>query len=199
MALVLLVVIVLPMVLDKDPKPLQNELSVQIPRQDAGGFKTRVLPAATAPGKGEPPAEAIKPEAPPGDAAVPAPPVAKAVPKIVEKPAQKEAATAEPAKEADVKVPVAVAPASEAGRAQAVLRDESWVIPMGTFASAENVKQLQVKLGAAGVKSSTETIKTAAGERIRVRVGPFKTRAEAETARQALVAAGMDAGAVQTR
>ena len=198
-ALVLLVVIVLPMVLDKDPKPLQNELSVQIPRQDAGGFKTRVLPAATVSGKGEPPAEAIKPEAPSGDAAVPAPPAAKAVPKIAEKSAQKETTTAEHVNEANVKAPVAAVPAGEAERARAPLRDESWVIPLGTFANVENVKQLQVKAEAAGVKSSTEAIKTAAGEQIRVRGGPYKTKAEAEAARQALVAADIKAGAVTTR
>lgn len=198
-ALVLLVVIVLPMVLDKEPKPLQNELSVQIPRQDAGGFKTRVLPAVTTPGKSETPVNTAKSEVPSGDTVVAAPPAAKAVPKSADKPVQKETSAAAPPREPDAKVPAAVVPAAEAARAQAALRDESWVIPMGAFANAENVKQLQAKLGAAGVKSSTETVKTAAGDQIRVRGGPFKTRAEAETARQALVAAGMDAGAVTAR
>jgi DedD protein len=203
-ALVLLVVIVLPMVLDKEPKPLQNELSVQIPRQDAGGFKTRVLPAATTPGKSETPADAAKSGVPSGDTMVAAPTAAKVVPKSADKPVQKETSAAALPKEPDAKVataavPAAAVPAAQVERAQAALRDESWVIPMGTFANAENVKQLQTKLGAAGVKSSTETVKTAAGDQIRVRGGPFKTKAEAETARQALVAAGMDAGAVTTR
>ncbi|MCX7152965.1 MAG: SPOR domain-containing protein [Proteobacteria bacterium] len=198
-ALVLLVVIVLPMVLDKDPKPLQNELSVQIPRQDAGGFKTRVLPAATAPAKGETPSDASKSATPAAATTAALPPAAKEASKTAEKPASKEAGAADQFKQPEVKAPVTVVPAAEAERAQAALRDESWVIPMGTFASAVNVKQLQAKLGAAGVKSSTETVKSATGDQIRVRGGPFKTKAEAETARQALVAAGMDAGAVTTR
>ena len=179
-ALVLLVVIVLPMVLDKEPKPLQNELSVQIPRQDAGSFKTRVLPQAPSPGKGDEPAVA-----PTAQGAVNAvvPPATKAASKAPEKPALKDASGSEPVKAADDRASVAVISISEAQRAQAALRDEAWVIPLGTFASAENVKQLQTKLGATGVKSTVDALKTAEGERIRVRAGPFKTRAEAEAAR----------------
>ena len=37
-ALVLLVVIVLPVVLDQEPKPVRHDLTVQIPSQDAGKF-----------------------------------------------------------------------------------------------------------------------------------------------------------------
>lgn len=198
-ALVLMVVIVLPMVLDKDPKPLQNELSVQIPRQDTGGFKTRVLPAATTPGKSETPLDATGFEAPVAATAAALPPGAKAASKTAEKPVVTEAGTTDQVKQPAVKVPAAAAPAVEAERAQAALRDESWVVPMGTFVSAENVKQLQVKAAAAGVRSIYETIKTAAGERIRVRGGPYKSKAEAEAARQALVAVGMEAGPVATR
>ncbi|MEI6300400.1 MAG: TonB C-terminal domain-containing protein [Betaproteobacteria bacterium] len=127
------------------------------------------------------------------------PPAGKVVSKPVDIPAQKETSTAAPIKEPVAKASIAAVPAAGEERAQAVLRDESWVVPLGTFANVENVKQLQVKAEAAGVKSSTETIKTAAGEQIRVRGGPYKTKAEAEAARQALVAAGMDTGAVQSR
>src|SRR3990172_3479788 len=45
-ALVTFVVIILPLILDKEPGPVGPPLSVQIPNQDAGGFTTRVAPPA---------------------------------------------------------------------------------------------------------------------------------------------------------
>jgi DedD protein len=48
-ALVLLVVIVLPVILDQEPKPVRHDLTVQIPSQDAGKFGSRVLPKPVPP------------------------------------------------------------------------------------------------------------------------------------------------------
>src|SRR3990172_5063163 len=48
-ALVVLVVVALPIVLDKEPSPIGQDLVIQIPSQDAGKFNTRVLPPS-APG-----------------------------------------------------------------------------------------------------------------------------------------------------
>ncbi len=45
-ALVVFVVIVLPIIFDREPKPISQDLTIQIPSQDAGRFATRVLPAA---------------------------------------------------------------------------------------------------------------------------------------------------------
>ena len=44
-ALVVFVVIVLPIIFDREPKPISQDLTIQIPSQDAGRFETRVLPA----------------------------------------------------------------------------------------------------------------------------------------------------------
>ena len=47
-AMVVFVVIALPLVLDRDPKPISQYLSVQIPSQDSGKFNNRVdVPAPT--------------------------------------------------------------------------------------------------------------------------------------------------------
>jgi len=43
-ALMVLIVVVLPVILDQQPRPVPQALSVQIPSQDGGPFKTRVLP-----------------------------------------------------------------------------------------------------------------------------------------------------------
>src|SRR6266851_5970853 len=57
MALVVLIVVVLPVILDQQPRPVPQALTVQIPGQDGGPFKTRVLPPLqsppVAPQKGE--------------------------------------------------------------------------------------------------------------------------------------------------
>ena len=43
-ALVVFMVIALPIVLDREPKPVSQELTIQIPSQDAGRFASRVAP-----------------------------------------------------------------------------------------------------------------------------------------------------------
>ena len=196
-ALVLFIVIVLPMVLDKEPKPLQNELSVQIPRQDSGGFKTRVLPQTAVSEKVDS-TEPVKTESLPSEVTG----------KKSESPAQKLAPAQktetvpaiEPSPKADVKASPAMAkPGADAQAAQALLNDEVWGVPLGTFSNPGNVKQLQSKLEAVGVKSVTEVLKTKDGEKIRVLGGPFKNKSDAEKARETLKAAGLDVGAVTVR
>ncbi len=198
-ALVLFIVIVLPMVLDKEPKPLQNELSVQIPRQDSGAFKTRVLPQTAASEKVDS-ADPVKME--------PRLPLSETTGKTSASPTQKLAPpkiaetvpAIEPAQKADVKVSPAMAkPGADAQAAQALLNDEVWGVPLGTFSNPGNVKQLQSKLEAVGVKSTTEVLKTKDGEKIRLLGGPFKTKSDAEKARETLKAAGLDVGAVTVR
>jgi DedD protein len=196
-ALVLFIVIVLPMVLDKEPKPLQNELSVQIPRQDSGGFKTRVLPQTAVSEKVDS-TDPVKTESLPSEVTG----------KKSESPAQKLAPAKktemvpaiEPSPKADVKASPAMAkPGADAQAAQALLNDEVWGVPLGTFSNPGNVKQLQSKLEAVGVKSVTEVLKTKDGEKIRVLGGPFKNKSDAEKARETLKAAGLDVGAVTVR
>src|SRR5260221_14107108 len=48
-ALVVLIVVVLPVVLDQQPRSVPQALTVQIPSQDGGPFKTRVLPPLQSP------------------------------------------------------------------------------------------------------------------------------------------------------
>ncbi len=184
-ALVVFIVIVLPIVLDKEPSPLGQDIVIQIPSQDAGKFITRVLPPPApgaavpeaAPAKAEPPAAQAKPpSAVESRAAVPAP----AVPK-----GQPEAAKG----------------STDGGaRAKALLEGkEAWVVPLGAFSSADNVKQLQAKLAEAGMKSYTEGVKTSQGEQTRVRAGPFESKAAAERARAKLAAMGLGPSAVTAR
>lgn len=195
-ALVVFLVIVLPIVLEKEPKPESQELVIQIPSQDAGRFNTRILPPPTAEKSGVSPGVM-----PPTVHEKPAPkPEAKS-------PASKaEAATEPPGRAAKgdkapsrTEVAAAAAREADARRAQAILAGESFVIPLGAFSQIENIRQLQSKLTAGGIKSITDTLKGPRGEQTRVRAGPFDTRDAAERAREKLKAMGIDAGPVTQR
>jgi DedD protein len=90
--------------------------------------------------------------------------------------------------------------ATETKRAEAILNAaEAFVVPLGAFASKENVKQLEARLAKAGVKYFTETVTTAGGEQTRVRAGPFATKDAAEGARERLKTLGLSPGAVMAK
>ena len=56
------------------------------------------------------------------------------------------------------------------------------VVQVGAFADADKAKEVRQKLEKAGLKTYTQVAETTGGKRIRVRVGPFASRAEAEKA-----------------
>lgn len=191
-ALVVFLVIVLPIVLEKEPKPVSQDLVIQIPSQDAGRFSTRILPPPAAEKSGSSPGAA--PSASP----------AKSPPKAETKSAapKAEAGSAAPKEEKSTSrtdLAVAAAREADAKRAQAILEGESFVIPLGAFTQSENIKHLQAKLTAGGIKSFTETLQGPRGEQTRVRAGPFETRDAAERAREKLKAMGIDPGPVTQR
>ena len=174
-ALVVLVVVVLPIILDQKPKSGPQELTVQIPSQDGGAFKTRVLPplqpAPTTRQKSDAPQ--VAKEAP--DKPAPAEPVGRPAP------AKKESAKA-----------------SEKPRARAKTA-EAFVFQLGVFANPDNAKQVRDRATSAGIKSYTEQVKGQQGEQTRVRAGPFSSRGAAEKARDKLKALGLDVGQVAQR
>ncbi|MBP9713638.1 MAG: SPOR domain-containing protein [Sterolibacterium sp.] len=125
--------------------------------------KTQMLPAAEHPPVAKP---ASKPEAKPET-----PHHAPAIEKSAEKPTEKPVDKAAEKPRAD-----------ESVRAAALLNDEHWIIQLGAYQEHGNVKVLQSKLKELGYPSYIEKIDTANGTRIRVRCGPFPSRAAAEKA-----------------
>ena len=202
-ALALLAVIVLPMVMDREPRPLSQDIQVRIPSQDSTGLAAKVLPgkpvATPMPAPEPKPAAEPKAEAQTGaepvttvaaaapvatkPAAPTAAPVVKAAPKPAEKPAtpeKKPEAAAKPATK-----PVADAkPASDASG--------QWVVQLGAYKEAGNVKLLLSKLKGVGVPAYTEKSDTPQGPRTRVRAGPFATQEAAEKARSRIKIIGVD-------
>jgi DedD protein len=198
-ALVLALVIVPPWVMDLEPKPVATNLTVEIPRQDAGALKPApVVP----PPKAAVPAPAAAPRgADKQGGAVPRPPdVSPDTGKAGDR------AKSEPAKALPKPEPVARAAPPEtartdgdAKRAEAILNAEAYLVPLGAFANKDNVKTLEAKLAKAGVTYYTEVVTTPGGEQTRVRAGPFPTKEAAEKSRERLKSLGLSPGAVIAR
>jgi len=199
-ALALLAAIVLPMVMDHEPRPVQQDIQVRIPSQDAGSFTSRVLPGAPTATPLPPVADARKPEPKPETkpdelpepAVAPKPePAPKVEPSKPEpKPDSKSAETLRAEKIlAGGDAPRAEPPKSDSGQ---------WVLQLGAYAEQGNVKVLQGKIKELGYPSYTEKVTTPQGERIRVRAGPFSSKAAAEKAQARLkqIGAGGPPGGV---
>lgn len=242
--LVLTVIVFLPMLFDPGPKPLGDDIVVQIPDKESAFNPAVPAPGKTAPAKSAPEggstsaapaapaaaavagtaagavaagaaAVAAAPSAvPAGTAAAPAGPAAAAAPAAPAKaapaaaPAPAPAKTEAPKKDDGARAlamlegksdgKAAPAPAKTDARtdakadaksdtkaeARSDAKSDHWAVQIGAFASADKVKDLRAKLNTAGLKSYTETLKTPQGDRIRVRVGPYPTRAEAEKAKE---------------
>ena len=66
------------------------------------------------------------------------------------------------------------------------------IVQVAALASKEKVSELQDKLKAAGITSFTQTVATDSGTRIRVRIGPFDNKEEADAARGKLSRLGLN-------
>jgi DedD protein len=154
--LVTLMVLLLPMLLDVEPKPVSQDINIQIQTPNGGSFASRVIPVPEKTGTAE---AAVKPQQTEITTPPPLPPAPKPS-------ADKETATTAQGK--NEKTP------------KADNRSGAYVVQLAAFAHKDNAKQLQQKLSSNGIRSYTEVLKTAHGEKTRVRAGPYENRDEAE-------------------
>ena len=173
--LVAAIVVVLPMVLDSEPRPVSQDITVRIPSPDAGAFTTQVAPL---PASRVPESKAARPQAEEKTATAPQAPGEK--PKPAVKPE-----TAKPAKAPAKTAAKTAKPATRAAGGQ-------FVVQVIALADAEKAQRMQQQIAAAGIKSYTEIVKTVKGDVTRVRAGPFATREAAEKARDQLKSLGMN-------
>ena len=166
--LVALMVVVLPMLLDGEPKPVSQDINIQIPAQNSGSFASRVIPVPEKTGTAE---AAVKPQKTETAALPPLPPAPKPG-------ADKETAKTEQGKNEKT--------------ATAESKSGAYVVQLAAFAHKDNAKQLQQKLSASGIRSYTEVLKTTRGEKTRVRAGPYESRDAAEKALEQLKALGLN-------
>lgn len=114
-------------------------------------------------------------------------PAAPKVPEIRELDAKKARALLEGrAPETAAPAKTAAAEAAKAPAKAAATSDERYVVQVGAFADAAKVREVRRKVEAAGLKTYTQVVSTADGDRTRVRVGPFSDRSEADKAAETL-------------
>lgn len=177
--LVTAVAVILPMVLDSEPRPVSQNVNIQIPPPDAGEYKPKAITPPPGSSAEKPPKGAdSKAKA---DTSAPAA-TAKADSAAV-------ATIAEPPPSAATKPEPPAAARADAGKAAA---SRGFVVQVAALADAAKAKQLEKQMAGAGVKTYTEVITTQSGEVTRVRAGPYPTREAAEKARTQLKKAGLD-------
>ncbi len=69
---------------------------------------------------------------------------------------------------------------------------------MGAFADAGSVRSLRARIERLGLSTYTQAVDTSAGRRIRVRMGPYESREDANRALEKLQQSGVSGGMVLT-
>jgi DedD protein len=182
-AVAVMLVVFLPMLLDKEPKKTGENLLLAIPAREGIPFNPDVPAAGSQPAgrsaearthgiqgrsttvtdrasgtPSESPEHAAEPGVPTGKPASPVEPAA--------------APAADPA--------VAPEKPSAIGTADSSVKKESYVVQVGVFSDRHKAKQLQGRLTRNNIKSYSDTLPGEHGAKTRVRCGPFASRAEAE-------------------
>ncbi|MFN3416010.1 MAG: SPOR domain-containing protein [Caldimonas sp.] len=199
-------VIGFPLLFETEPRPVPTDLPIEIPAKDAPMVRAPApspAPAASVPQPPEPVGVEERAADVGREVSVPQPPVA---------PPPASAALAQPRMPAVSTPSQAPAPArdnteAEAARARALLEgrpaaqaDEAparYVVQVGAYSETASAREVRAKVEKLGFKTYTQVVDTAAGQRIRVRVGPFASREKAQQAADRLKAAGLP-GAVLT-
>lgn len=189
-ALVLLMVIVLPMVL-QDRAALAPQVAIKITMPDD------VVSQQTP--KNEANVASVEPQAEvatPSESTISEPTsLEPAVVDQVDKPVQsentKEASDVKKEMSGEKKVEVKKSVIKESEPKPSSTSGESFSIQVGVFSDIANVKQLQARLKQVGLDSRTENITTPKGEKIRLRAGRFSSRQEAAYALTKLQAADL--------
>jgi DedD protein len=216
-ALVTIVAVFLPMALDHEPRPLNQDISIQIPSPSSGAFTSKIVPvvpdaksvakpASGTPVQSEAPAKDDAPTVAAAAATKPAadlrtPPAydVEAAPPILPGAEQAKTQAKQAAKLPDKSVPAPKAAENPNAVDQARPDAKSavaYVVQVAALNDADKAKQMQEQIAAAGVKSYTETVPTKKGNVTRVRAGPFATRDEAEKTRDKLKGMGLNGNLV---
>ena len=191
--LVLVGVVGFPLLFDTQPRPVASDIPIDIP--DKAKVKPLNVvkvekaveteqPVATPAKEAKEPKVSAESSLDPKEEVVASRPVAK--PEKPAKPESKPEAKSEPKPEPKP----AHKPDDDAAKARALLDgkavadagDGRFIVQVGAFADADKAREARLKLEHAGLKTYTQVVDTKDGQRTRVRVGPFTSKAEAEKA-----------------
>lgn len=199
--LVLAGVIGFPLLFDNQPRPIAVDIPIEIPD------KAKVKPLTT-----PPPAPSTPVASGSVETVLPTSAPSAQSGKVVDKPpaltAEKPAVAPEPKPAvAEIKpAPVPVTPvtpakptdsgaprADDGAKARALLDGKEpekkaeavvgrFIVQVGAYSDVVKAREARLKVEKAGLKTYTQVVEPKEGKRIRVRVGPFETKADAEKA-----------------
>lgn len=173
-------VIGFPLVFETQPRPIPVDVTIEIPRKDTAAPLPAPAPRAT------PAASSVVTSVASANASA-ARSVEAAAPASV-------AAAARPAPVAAASAPAEPAPATNTAIAPATESEVGrFVVQVGAFADAAAVQAIRGRAERLGLKTYTQVAETVAGDRTRVRIGPFDTREAAEQAAAKAKAGGLSA------
>jgi DedD protein len=192
-----------PLIFETQPRPIPVDLPIEIPRKETA-------PPLTVPTR-EPlsQVEALPAPDPTPVASAPAP----AEPKVAEKPVVEKPVIEKPVEKPPVKVAEKPADkpadkladkpkahANDGARAQALLEGKEpapaassarFIVQVGAYGENKAAQEMRGKVEKLGLKTYAQAVDTADGRRVRVRLGPFASRDEAERAAAKLKSAGL--------
>ncbi|MEP7139093.1 MAG: SPOR domain-containing protein [Caldimonas sp.] len=207
-----------PLVFETQPRPIPVDIPIEIPRRDAlpplamppprvpaaasgratsdAASAASAAPASAAPRAAARASEAVITESS-SDAGreIPPPRPVASNPRVAATPpaAPPTAPTAPAATAPKISADGERAKALLEGRSAAATDETRFVVQVGAFADAEAARETRKRVEKLGFKTYTQVAQTPSGSRIRVRVGPFASRGEAESALAKAKAAGLSA------
>jgi DedD protein len=164
--LVLLAVIGFPLVFDTKPREVAADIRIDMPDKDA----VRSSQAPT------PPPSVVPAPAPVPDAELP---TEQKDADLATKPVVPPSVMPEKVQQATAKEE-AVPSKPDANNAKSGEAAPRFIVQVGAFADESKSKEVRSKLEKAGIKTYTHIAQTKEGKRIRVRVGPFASKEEAQ-------------------
>lgn len=193
-----------PLIFETQPRPIPVDLPIEIPRKESA-------PPLVVPTR-EPLSQAEPAPQPTPAASVELPVEPRVAEKSLEKPVEKP--TEKPADRPVDKPPVKLAEkpadkpadkpkaANDGARAQALLDGKEpaaarYIVQVGAYGENKAAQEMRGKVEKLGLKTYAQAVDTADGKRIRVRLGPFASRDDAERASAKLKGAGLP-GAILT-
>ena len=193
-----------PLIFETQPRPIALDIPIQAPQRDpASAPAARRAPPprpviSEAPAEPEPPA-ASEPAAVPTPVAVAEATAPAKPPKATPTPAPAPAAASAAATPPKPAASSAVARGDDGGRAKALLdggaasaaKTGRFIVQVGAYTDTASVKDARAKVEKLGMSSYTQVIDADGTKRTRVRVGPFPTKQEADSAGAKLKSAGL--------
>lgn len=215
-------VIGFPILFETQPRPVPVDLPVDIPRKEgapslplppprvasasaatprvASGVIAEPKREAAAPTAKTPeaapqprPAEPAKPAEPPKAAETTKPAATKPPPAVDDGARAKALLEGKPAAPAAAEVKPKVAAAASAAADKPEAAGGRFVVQVAAYAEMNSARDMRQRVEKLGLKSFTQTVEIDGATRIRVRVGPFASRDEADKAAATLKAAGLPA------